>query len=385
MTIEEKEQKRQEQIRSLAADAGIPLEYLELLQQGFKENDFTIGIPLPARPLKLQHRRKETSGSKQSGNESADAAEPEAESAVPSDETIVFENRSAYIDSYYSVLFEAVGDALPALGKEISTPIDEALAQRLFSDQALAKQHQEMRELIIQYMRACLPGVGFKRDPGNFTGNHPAMLLMDADAEFISEKVVEITQDSETVNDVVELFCDLFAPQIDAGAKAYCAETGKQEAELKTEDWQTIFDRVTNVVNETLLESVMHGQQFPALAMDARKNPTHEDFGNKRNRDAINFFTKWNHINTEVGLMLSLDDLTEVPAFDGDSYACEILNAFCDQLSDTDAAIFRMRGKGCKVEDIARALNYKNHSPVSKRMKKMKQQWAEFKATYQPE
>ena len=383
MTKEEKEQKRQAQIQMLAVNAGITPEHLELLQQGFKEHDFTVSVPLPV--TKPKRREKQPADAKKKAAENAKAnAGQTNDSAAPSDDSVMDADRKTAVKEYYAQLFECLEDSLPELGNELSAPVSPEFAQRLTSDPSLAKQFKEMNEQILQLMRNLLTAVGFTRAPRNFSHNHPVILLMETDSKFIAEKATEILQDPELVNDVVELFCYLFAPLLETGANAYCRNRGKQMDDLASEDWQHIFDKVVSVVNETLLGAVMHGQQFPALVMDARAIPAQEDFGNKRNRDAINFYEKWNHVSTQVGLMLSTEDFLDAPALDSDPFFHALRNSFCEQLNDTDAAIFHMREDGYKVKEIAAALHFKNHSTVSKHLKNIREQWSAFVMENEP-
>ena len=150
--------------------------------------------------------------------------------------------------------------------------------------------------------------------------------------------------------------------------------------ELTDEDEQRIMERVTQVVNETLLETVMQGQQFPEINEIAHKHQTHEDFGDKRNPDAINFHNKWTHAKTKIGEMLSLESLDEsIPVSDNvDAEYALLRDSFCSTLDDTDTTIFNLLEDGKTQREIAAALGYKTPSAVSKRIRAIQKKYEEF-------
>ena len=96
MTKEEKEQKRQAQIQMLAVNAGITPEHLELLQQGFKEHDFTVSVPLPV--TKPKRREKQPADAKKKAAENAKAnAGQTNDSAAPSDDSVMDADRKTAV------------------------------------------------------------------------------------------------------------------------------------------------------------------------------------------------------------------------------------------------------------------------------------------------
>ena len=78
----------------------------------------------------------------------------------------------------------------------------------------------------------------------------------------------------------------MFGGLVDQAIFVYCTRKNKTPDELIDEEEQRIMERMTQVVNETLLETVMQGQQFTQVNNIAHKYQTHEDFGGKRKHRA---------------------------------------------------------------------------------------------------
>lgn len=252
------------------------------------------------------------------------------------------------------------------------------------------RQYNPLENRVRSYMKRNLPALGFKRNMNNFTDKHPVNLLMSADAQYISNEAIKIFDDAEQTDAAIEQYFELFAPLIESAGESYCAAKGKTEEELDDSDIQRIMDRVMAVVNEVLMNTVMQGQQFPAINDIAHSSLTHEDFGSKFNFDSINFHEQWTRCDTEVQEMLSLDTelekeaedpdapLTIEPGHEVDFVGQALINSFCKTLNDIDVTLFRMRMDGRTHAQIAEKLGYKNHSAVLKRVKKIAERWTEF-------
>lgn len=259
------------------------------------------------------------------------------------------------------------------------------------------REYNPLEKKVLSYMKRNLPALGFKRNMNNFTDKHPVNLLMSADAQYISDEAMKILEDAEQTEAAIDQYFERFAPIIEYTAESYCKAKGKTEEELDDTDMQRIMDRVTAVVNEELMNVVMQGQQVPAINDIAHRNLTHEDFGSKYNFDYINFHVKWTKCKTDVGSMLSMEAENEkameedpdgpLPVdvkYDVDYIFLMMKNAFCETLNDVDATIFHMREDGYTQDQIAERLGYKNHSPVAKRLKKLRERWDEFMLEIEP-
>ena len=70
--------------------------------------------------------------------------------------------------------------------------------------------------------------------------------------------------------------------------------------------------------------------------------------------------------------------------YDVDYIFLMMKNAFCETLDDADATIFHMCEDGYTQDQIAERLGYKNHTPVTKRLKKLRERWDEFMLEIEP-
>jgi len=140
------------------------------------------------------------------------------------------------------------------------------------------------------------------------------------------------------------------------------------------------MDHTTKLINETLVNPVMQGQQFTQINEIAHQYQTHEDFGNKRSFDAINFHNQWTHAQTKIGAMLSLEGLDEsIPAGANTDADYNLLrDSFCSTLNDTDSAILYLLEDGKSQREIAAELGYKTPSAVSKRISAMREKFDAF-------
>ena len=232
----------------------------------------------------------------------------------------------------------------------------------------------------MDYAKANLPALDIKRKISNFTGDFPVNLLLDADSTYIANEAVNILGDTQRTQDAINQFFDMFGGLVDQEIFVYCTRKNKTPDELTDEEEQYILDHTTKLINETLMNPVMQGQQLPEINEIAHKFQTHEDFGDKRNVDSINFHNKWTHAKTKIGEMLSLEGLDEsVPASVNTDADYNLLrDSFCSALDDTDTAIFNLLEDGKTQREIAAALGYKTPSAVSKRVRAIQKKYEEF-------
>ena len=237
-----------------------------------------------------------------------------------------------------------------------------------------------LKKRIMNYAKANLPALDIKRKVGNFSGDFPVNLLLEADSTYIANEAVNILSDAQRIQDAINQFFDMFGGLVDQAIFVYCTRRNKTPDELTDADEQCIMESVAQVVNETLLETVMQGQQFTQVNDIAHKYQTHEDFGDKRNVDSINFHNRWTHAKTKLGEMLSLEGLDEaIPARGNVDAEYDLLrDSFCSTLDDTDARILYLLEDGKTQREIAAELGYKTPSAVSKRIRAIQKRYEEF-------
>ena len=239
-----------------------------------------------------------------------------------------------------------------------------------------------------------LPETGNKRSMRNFSKNYPLNCLKEGDAAYIADMVAGIMGDEKQFKASIDkFFSDLQGP-LETGFKACAKAHGKTPEELTDEEIEDVVDKLAGLFMEEMINALMTAQKTPEIFAALHKGDTkltaHEDFNDSvcENHDKINFLKRWTHSDTQLGAVLSLE---EVMATDRDAvenasdffsptesteeaYA-ELRNGFLATLSEDDRTIFIMRENGKTQKDIAEALGYKTHSAVTKRLQAMREQF----------
>ena len=131
--------------------------------------------------------------------------------------------------------------------------------------------------------------------------------------------------------------------------------------------------------------------------LDAVKEmPCAEDFENVKSHIKTDFFRRWYHSRTKVGIMIPIDtcakgnddDYTSTIIADPSNMA-EIVaikdyyQSFKMQLSENDRKILELRDDGYTHKEIAEMLGYKNHSGVVKRMQAIREAFLKYETEQQ--
>ena len=241
----------------------------------------------------------------------------------------------------------------------------------------------------------------------NFSRDYPVKLLQNADSDYISEQLYKLYDDPEQLKKAFEQFFEMYEEPICTGLEGYASSIGKDVDSLTDEEINYVIDKVADVINEELIKVVMLGQQVPELFNIGNKNPSEEDYyTNDKGKhiyswDYINFLNKWTHCKTKLGAPVSLDKLFEIDedcdsedeteedeTEEDDSFSKSIENeqkgyeimrdVFLETLDSIEQEIFYLREDGYTQVEIAKKLGYKNHTPVSKRLKTMRKKWDDF-------
>ena len=267
-----------------------------------------------------------------------------------------------------------------------------------------AKVNERTANALSQYWLANLKEFGIKRLMRNFSRDYPVKLLQNADGNYISEQLYDLYSDPEQLKKAFEQFFEMYEQPICVGLEGYASSIGKDVESLTDEEINNVIDKVADVINEELIKVVMLGQRVPELFNIGKKNHSEKDYyTNDKGKhiyswDYINFLNKWNHCKTKLGAPISLDKLFEIDEDcdiedeneedDDDSFSKSIENeqkgyeiirdAFLETLDSIEQEIFYLREDGYTQVEIAKKLGYKNHTPVSKRLKTMRKKWDDF-------
>ena len=254
-----------------------------------------------------------------------------------------------------------------------------------------AKIFVRTKKIFGEYWLGNLRKLGVKRKMKNFSKDHPVNFLENADADYFSEQISEIYTDPDKLNEYVDRFFEMYEEPVMLGLDCYAKSVGKEVDDLSDEEIHTVVEKVAGVIDETLIETVMQGQQVPEIFGISRKVPQHEDFTEKLSQDKINFYNKWTHANTKLGAPLLFSELSddESTGIEGarnffDNNPAEeqrykfLREEFAKTLNSTDREIYYLAEQGYKQKEIAQRLGYKTHSAVSKRMKIMNKDFKKF-------
>ena len=266
--------------------------------------------------------------------------------------------------------------------------------------------YKRAKDLFSGYWKGNLPELGVKRKKSNFSINHPANFLENADSTLLAEEIAEIFGGDE-YDDYIENFFVIYEVPFNAGIEAYCKKENKSPDDLTDEEIMYVFEKVVDVINAEQIKAVMIGQQVPELFNLIKQYYSYEDLNSsiKENKDFINFQKKWTHSDTKLGAPLSLEELQEIDiengteiidssrsffddpdddsiTSDSQKRAMDICDMFSQTLGDTDREIFEMMRKEYTQVQIAEKLGYKTHSAVTKRIKKINESLKAFCEEY---
>ena len=247
------------------------------------------------------------------------------------------------------------------------------------------------KKIFGEYWLVNLRPLGVNRKMKNFSKDYPVNFLENADADYFSEEISKIYTNPEMLNRYIDRFFEMYEESVMVGLDCYAKSVSKEIDDLTDEEIHTVVEKVAGVIDETLIETVMQGQQVPAIFGISKKIPQHEDFTEKLNQDKINFYNKWTHAKTKLGAPLLFCELSEDEStgiegarnfFDNNPAEEQRYNFLCEEfaktLNSTDREIYYLAEQGYKQKEIAQRLGYKTHSAVSKRMKIMNKDFKKF-------
>ena len=242
-----------------------------------------------------------------------------------------------------------------------------------------------------------LTGKGSLRD---YTGDAPIRCLEEAEENLVAGTVMELLKNEEHCAALIErVFVSMQEP-IMKEIEKYAAARNKPVEALTDEELQRALEAFADEFLSRMMNLLQQVQEVSKLMEFMKKMPAVEDFDESvpKNRPKMDFLRKWNHPRTKVGNMLPLTEemLEEIP---GDlsgaaSEAVELglapvataeemerllLMAFINSLdNEIDREIMYRRSDGATQKEIAMALGYANHTPVTKRLKRLEKEFDAF-------
>ena len=235
-----------------------------------------------------------------------------------------------------------------------------------------------IKKIFGEYWLGNLRPLGVNRKMKNFSKDYPVNFLENADADYFSEEISKIYANPEMLNRNIDRFFEMYEEPVMLGLDCYAKSVGKEADDLTDEEIHTVVEKVAGVIDETLIETVMQGQQVSEIFGISRKVPQHEDFTEKLSQDKINFYNKRTHAKTKLGAPRLFSELSEDEATNIEGAKIFFANnpeeerryiflrdEFAKTLNSTDREIYYLLEKGITQKEIAKRLGYKTHSAVS--------------------
>ena len=167
------------------------------------------------------------------------------------------------------------------------------------------------KKIFGEYWLGNLRPLGVNRKMKNFSKDYPVNLLENADADYFSEEISKIYTNPEMLNEYIDRFFEMYGEPVMLGLDTYAKSVGKEADDLTDDEIHTVVEKIAGVIDETLIETVMQGQQVSEIFGISKKIPQHEDFSEQLNQDKINFYNKWTHAKTKLGAPLLFSELSE--------------------------------------------------------------------------
>ena len=242
-----------------------------------------------------------------------------------------------------------------------------------------------------------LTGKGSLRD---YTGNAPVRCLEEAEENLIAGTVMELLRKEEHCVALMEqVFVSMQEPIMKEIAKFAAARNKPTEA-LTDEELQQALEAFADEFLSRMINLLQQVQEVSKLMKFMKKMPAAEDFDESvlENRPKMDFVRKWDHPRKKVGGMLPLTEemieeilgdlsgaakdaveLGLAPVVTAEEAEQQLLMAFIDSLdNEIDREIMYRRSDGATQKEIAIALGYANHTPVTKRLKRLEKEFNAF-------
>ena len=234
----------------------------------------------------------------------------------------------------------------------------------------------------------------------NFSADAPIRCLEESEENLVAGTVMEILGNEPYAETLMsQIMTDMQEP-MNAEIEKYALARCKTVQELTKEEFQQAVDAFADEFLSRMMNLLLQVQDVPKLYKFLSNNGAHEDFDENvyENYSKISFHRQWDHLRTKTGKPVPLTnalmetipadsaqiaihgvDLGLMPVTSSEEIYHQILNAFIDSLdNDVDRQIMYMRADGKTQEQIAEALGYANHSPVVKRLQRLKKQFEIF-------
>lgn len=91
----------------------------------------------------------------------------------------------------------------------------------------------------------------------NFSKDYPINFLENADANYFSEEISKIYTDPNRMNEYIDKFFEIYEEPVILGLDCYAKSVGKEVDGLTDKEIHSVVEKVTGVIDKTLIEMVM--------------------------------------------------------------------------------------------------------------------------------
>ena len=150
------------------------------------------------------------------------------------------------------------------------------------------------------------------------------------------------------------------------------------------------WEEVTEIMSE-VVPAVMEKHNMYGVIETAKKFRCFEDFDTRSSNQKRDFYRKWYHSRTrhpivslesaktlEADEFISYEIHDESQDFENEVCGKILIEQFKSRLSEKDMKILTLRMNGLTYEEIAKKLDYKNHSGIIKRIKRIAEAYEDF-------
>jgi hypothetical protein len=239
-----------------------------------------------------------------------------------------------------------------------------------------------------------------KKSLMNFSNFHPVRHLEKREELLVAGTVMELLEDETQCEMLIDLVFDAMQEPLQAELNTYATAHNRAVDTLTEEELSQVLDQFADEFLSRMMTLLQQIQQVPEILQLSRRASAREDLTKTKsvNYDLINHYRRWNHLRTKTGelILMTLEMESQLPGDWGatikesldygfpaletsEEIADQLLQAFVDTLdNDIDRQIMYMRADGKTQAEIATALGYANHSPVTKRLQRLKPKFESF-------
>ena len=129
------------------------------------------------------------------------------------------------------------------------------------------------KKIFGDYWLGNLRPLGVNRKMKNFSKDYPVNFLENADADYFSEEISKIYTNPEMLNECIDRFFEMYEEPVMVGLDCYAKSISKEVDDLTDDEIHTVVEKVAGVIDETLIETVMQGQQVSEIFGISKKIP----------------------------------------------------------------------------------------------------------------